>query len=113
MRTIKFRVWDSNFKTMVLANDIKFVDGEMIGAKGVNWDSEVIVMQFTGLLDKNKKEIYEGDIVSNEGHINMSVIWDDREGKWATNSYRNLGVYIQEYKVEVTGNIYENTELPK
>ena len=63
MRTIKFRVWDSNFKTMVLANDIKFVDGEMIGAKGVNWDSKVEVVQFTGLKDRHGKEIYDKDLV--------------------------------------------------
>ena len=62
-REIKFRAWDKNFKTMVQVNDAKFVDGLLIGAKGINWDSTVVVMQLTGLLLKNK-EVYAGDIIS-------------------------------------------------
>jgi len=116
-RIIKFRVWDTDFKTMVLANDIKFVDGLMIGAKGVNWDSKVVVMQFTGLTDKSGKEIYEGDIVSVVNMHDENIQW------WANGlaipfiiewRYHAFELPSSEEDIsfnwEITGNIYEQPE---
>lgn len=113
MREIKFRAWDTEAKQMILVNDAKFVDGVMIGAKGVNWDNQVVVMQFTGLLDKNGKEIYEGDIVETEDVGMCEVEWIGSGLSLHTfPRYSSRSIFSIEYReCEVIGNIYENPEL--
>lgn len=64
MREIKFRAWDKNlfvmrFNASKVGSAIYWDNGESFAAFG----DEYILMQFTGLVDKNGKEIYEGDIV--------------------------------------------------
>jgi len=71
------------------------------------------LMQFVGLKDKNKKEIYEGDIVKNNYGI-FKIVWDkdtlcfttepDDYKDWANKNWYDI------YN-EVIGNIYENPEL--
>ena len=73
------------------------------------------VGQYTGLKDKNGKEIYEGDIVKHEDGAVMIVKWIDKCAGFVV-TYRNLGDEIIDYITlvkcgEVIGNIYENPEL--
>ena len=73
--------------------------------------SEMILMQSTGLKDKNDKEIFEGDIVKCSGLLGtielFKAMWICSFVKY--NNYQKVGFFAQE--IEVVGNIYENPEL--
>ena len=78
------------------------------------------VGQFTGLTDKNGKEIYEGDIVANDfGNayiVNMAVEWCT-DGYWALHEIDGDDTmhFVADYlnEIEVIGNIHDNPELLK
>lgn len=112
MRTIKFRAWDETENKMISSEDLGHQTWNVLGSiqwGGNNWR----FMQFTGLLDKNGKEIYEGDLVKNNDLV-WELMWQDagfyikqvgKEFKW---------IFLRESPhSEVIGNIYENPELIK
>ncbi len=91
--------------------EIKYVFGHLF------MDEDVVIQQFTGLLDNNGVGIWEGDIVKfiqclfNTNPDNFpiktkTVKWDDLIGQW--NVYETRA---GELDVEVIGNIYQNSEL--
>ena len=122
MREIKFRVWDAKLKVMVTPVDI--ANSVMTECKSLC--NEKYLMQFTGLLDKAGKEIYEGDIIKLKG-VNGEVwaaywFYD----KWCLgNGKEGVGGFQEDYdngdyyngenidwgKTEIIGNIHETPEL--
>lgn len=125
MRTIKFRAWDKKNKEMLVPVGV-YEDGvpfirynEGISALPLY---DYPLMQYTGLKDKNGKEIYEGDIVkikeespvSNEDLSSEAIVkitWNDEKAGFSLDWYSNdLTVYQD---LEVIGNVWENPELLK
>mgnify|MGYP001599044543 CR=1 FL=1 len=71
------------------------------------------VGQFTGILDKNKKEIYEGDIVKHRNGISKIIF---NHLSFTIHNEQEFETYLHEWwtgDLEVIGNIYENPELIK
>ncbi len=114
MREYKFRAWDKKINKMFYSDDcfFSFINGNFIerdGENGSDKDSQ-IVMQCTGLKDKNGKEIYEGDIA----YKNMCLDVSYHKGSycvWYTNNWFALNEIFCLKEIEIMGNIYENPEL--
>ena len=99
MREIKFRAWDVGFSKIRSWENIK---------KNCNWNifnSECFIPeQFTGLHDKNGREIYENDIIKS-GQWILPVIFTD--GCFTAGG---IELYILD-ELEIIGNIHENSNL--
>jgi uncharacterized phage protein (TIGR01671 family) len=116
MRELKFRAWDTAKKEWI-AKDFDIMGEVMMSGqlfdRRVEEFNDVEVMQYTGLKDKNGKEIYEGDIIGFDekewgGKDNIHIVsWDDKDGSWSWGG----GVTSDMEWREVIGNIYENPGL--
>jgi len=121
MREIKFRAWDkennqgifdvSGFRNNFKSTQVKNKQGVALWVKSTSLE----LMQFIGLKDKNKKEIYSGDIVNLAGG-KFIVKWEDKKAKFSLVDRMAEDDYFQEgniigIELKVIGNIYENPEL--
>lgn len=122
MREIKFRAWDNVQEVMLSVENIDFRNDLITFNEDDNSLTDtfemITLMQYTGMKDKNGKEIYEGDIV---GHLNMraEIIFENGsfEFKWLDKITKRVRRYNEpmfkntSITFEVIGNIYENKEL--
>ncbi len=126
MREIKFRAWDKEAKQMFQIDYINFhvqerkvysveqVGGGELGAQYSHSFDKIEIMQYTGLKDKNGKEIYEGDIVSIKGGAPYEVEYDyEWLGYQPWRSFITDEDMWMSHNIEIIGNIYENPELLK
>jgi hypothetical protein len=110
MREIKVRFWLTEKKQMTSPYHIDcLLDGGWHDIGGH------VTLQFTGLKDKNGKEIYEGDVIKS-GHT-FIVVWDEDEAAFGMQPLPLSGndvilfVSWDADPIEVMGNIYENPDL--
>lgn len=126
----KFRAWDKISKCMCDVDSMNLYDefyeykffckDKSISGTVDFSDKSVILMQSTGLCDKNDKEVFEGDIVKPVGFAswigvvayskeNAAYILDSHDNDFV----RDTNVYLSQFAegLEVKGNIYETPEL--
>ena len=114
-REIKFRAWDKQEGKMYEWENFGFGRRDLY----LNWNRVIgdpdrfNIMQFTGLKDKNGKEIYEEDILRIGEGLIREVYWDEDNSRWGMKDQTTFGPIIFERWAEVIGNIYENPELLK
>lgn len=130
-RPIKFRVWDSRRRRWVHGpgNEVNLLGetillGGFLDGISIRYLNYIKVAQFTGLFDKNKKEIYEGDIfifkrlaerpprfIENPTYVQF------QEGMFGFVLYGFNDMFVslesdtRFNQVEIIGNIYENPKL--
>lgn len=132
MREIKLRAWDEELKRMFYGTTEQFDDSLSFRFKHFETD-EPVYMQYTGLCDKNGREIYEGDIIVDGSApgpeygiggymftkyevkmVNGCFVVEcipDCVNDHVFGNYHLLYEVITDGFAEVVGNIYENLEL--
>lgn len=120
----RFRAWDKIHKTMYKNDDIMSIDfgKSEICVKTLFFEQtnrydfdDIVLMQSTGLTDKNGKEIFEGDILGTDGGLLDGVVeYRTDLGMW-TNSLFRYNNFERLCSIansrEIIGNIWENGEL--
>jgi len=130
-RKIKFRVWDKTNREMGFVTTLEWMHEEHL--RGCMFDTEsdfnralnadgFELMQYTGLLDKNGREIYEGDILQTDHPDvpNVHVFWYEQEARWNLQYAGKIGPGSDcelndsiSYTSGVIGNIHEHGHLIK
>lgn len=109
MREIKFKVWNTHKKEWIVPAYTSFLDEGF----GIAINANDILMQYTGLKDKNGKEIWEGDIILDKDYsekfhyMKKPKAYVVEFNRFISDDFQGLF----DSQCEVIGNIYENPTL--
>jgi len=114
-RKLRFRTWDEADKEMI------YMNFEMLATGAYYIDESNPIMQFTGLVDREGVEIFEGDIVrcNVEGSLSPITPYGEtvignvyfKAGCWCIEHNTEYLMPLYNYDVEIIGNIYESKNL--
>ena len=121
----RYRAWDKIHKTMYEVDDIMSIDfgKSKISVKTLFFEQtnrydfdDIVLMQSTGLRDKNGKEIFEGDVVKMAKNVYSKPTYYEvvrhRGGAYRLESKQyGCELWLRHTDCEIAGNIYENLEL--
>lgn len=121
MLALKFRVWLPDFDQMLRVKALVFEKDKTRCVCGYSFDfylenENATIMQSTGLLDKNGKEIFEGDIVKMAKDVYSEPTYYEvvrhRGGAYRLESKQHgCELWLRHTDCEVVGNVYENKEF--
>jgi len=106
-REIKFRAWDESDGKPYMLGPYDLKDA-IFNNKDIRC---LPIMQFTGLLDKNGKEIYEGDLLIGFLGKLWEVSWSKHSLSWVVMDDEHEEKLSKDELFNVVGNIYENPDL--
>ena len=118
MREIKFRAWDKENEKMMKVSSLSLENKEIAVRENGTYHffrlQNLELMQYTGIKDKNGKEIYEGDIVIlNDAEEESRCVIKYKYGSYilVDGDLRENLSNVEDRFLEVIGNIYENKNL--
>ncbi len=123
-RTLRFRAWDKLAKQFTYPDKgyqghyVLTLNGQFQNLQNGSGGDEYVVQQWTGEYDKNKKEIYEGDIIRSyskkfiNDHYEAEIVFMDAAFHSKINEKEYAGIWSGD-NIEVIGNTFEHPELLK
>jgi len=117
MRDIKFRAWDKTSNRWVV--DFRILPDGTVEFKTTgslsDFARQVELSQYTGLKDKTRKEIYEGDILECTLDFKETGVIEFSKGRFLLKLKKHEVTFLYENKdvLTIVGNIFENPELLK